>query len=1399
LYRPSPMGKRTRRRSESRSDSEDTIRKAAKKYRRERKKDKGKDRDRDRDRDDREERGEKSKKRSRKEKRKTDDRLGGEDEKAGGGGGSEDKEKRKTKKADKRKAKKEEKERLLEERRQRLKLWKAKKGIKSEPEPAPAAEPPAEEHKAEPAAAKPPVDPIAAQLAKLKTMMALKRKAAAAAAAAAPAAPATSTPEAKATGDDTKAASSSGPAASATGATPGTATGDPPSEAAPAEAGAQEQQEETAAASAEGAEAEDGAAAAVEPMAVEEEGEGKAKAMAAPKLKKPKKWVPAVYELIGTEEFEGAPFMGTFVEDSDLKGKVYNQQGGSLFLYYWRPKRQWIIGDNYSSELGLVFVDTLARTPDNIARPWSFYDGQSGEWVATEDLVLRRLPTEEEAKAWAESREPERYEMKGPPEKFDGAPFMGVYSELIGYKPPVYQHESREFYLYFWKLKKQWIVGRDWKTDIGPVMFVESEAPTPDRVATYWNFWNPDTQEWDYDEDIWCPKAGRKLADEGAEEQEDAEAAAAAVTKLVEEQNKAADEAKSKAEAKKEEGADAKEDGEGADANAKEGGGGDGASMDVEKDGGGGEDEKEEAAGEAKDEKSAEDGAEKDKAKSAESDDPLEAFMMQLSGAKTDADKAAAVGLKKTRKAKVRGERIDISDEKDIDEKSLAKKAKEMLSWMERHKPKLKDLKPVDHSKMEYEPFRKNFYIESPEIAAMTPEEVKEMCKKELDNVRIRGKNVPKPIKKWTHCGLPKKIYRVLERLEYAKPFSIQATAIPAIMSGRDVIGIAKTGSGKTLAFLLPMFRQILDQRPLEKDEGPIAVILAPTRELAVQIHLEARKFAKPLQLRPVCVYGGASVAEQIAELKRGAEVITATPGRMIDLLCANSGRVTNLARVTYLVLDEADRMFDLGFEPQIMRVVQNVRPGRQTVMFSATFPRIVEKLAKVCMKQPIEIMIGGRSVATDNVTQFVEVREPETRFARLLEILGKWYSRGSILVFCNKKDEVDFLFQQLIDAGYPCFSVHGDMDQTDRDYAIMDFRKGLRTLMIATSIIARGLDVKDLVLVVNYDAPTHYEDYVHRIGRTGRAGKKGTAITFLREDEEQLALDLVTGLIKAKQVIPQDLQKLADEFKAKVARGEAKYYSNKGYDGRGHKFDEEEAMAQANEKRWERIGYGIEEKTDEDFLMEEQQRLEEQRKKAIEEVKKASLDPIKAQMAAAKKAAQAAMNAIKQKGQDKLATGHALLAAKVAVKNVMADAKIAAMPTTAAAKAAAVAAAIKASLRSAGPISGGEGGFFTDEIEINDYPQYARYKMTQRQVVVDIEERYECSITTKGTFIPAGRKPKDGERKLWLQIEGKTQVDVLRCKADIRRVLEEAASMRPDSNARRSGGGKYQVLSLTY
>ncbi|KTF80747.1 hypothetical protein cypCar_00048651, partial [Cyprinus carpio] len=427
-----------------------------------------------------------------------------------------------------------------------------------------------------------------------------------------------------------------------------------------------------------------------------------------------------------------------------------------------------------------------------------------------------------------------------------------------------------------------------------------------------------------------------------------------------------------------------------------------------------------------------------------------------------------------------------------------------------------KVLEPVDHQKIEYESFRKNFYVEVPELARMSPEEVNEY-RLELEGITVKGKGCPKPIKTWVQCGISMKVLNAMKKHNYEKPTPIQAQAIPAIMSGRDLIGIAKTGSGKTIAFLLPMFRHILDQRPLEDAEGPIAVIMTPTRELALQITKECKKFSRSLGLRVVCVYGGTGISEQIAELKRGAEIIVCTPGRMIDMLGANNGRVTNLRRVTYVVMDEADRMFDMGFEPQVMRIVDNFRPDRQTVMFSATFPRSMEALARRILSKPIEVQI---------------VIAEEKKFLKLLEILGHYQEKGSIIIFMDKQEHADGLLKDLMKASYPCMSLHGGIDQYDRDSIINDFKNGACRLLVATSVAARGLDVKQLILVINYSCPNHYEDYVHRAGRTGRAGNKGYAYTFITEEQARYSGDIIKALELSGSPVPSELELLWTNFK---------------------------------------------------------------------------------------------------------------------------------------------------------------------------------------------------------------------------------------------------------------------------
>ena len=551
--------------------------------------------------------------------------------------------------------------------------------------------------------------------------------------------------------------------------------------------------------------------------------------------------------------------------------------------------------------------------------------------------------------------------------------------------------------------------------------------------------------------------------------------------------------------------------------------------------------------------------------------DPLDAFMSGLGDPSTA--KNPTNSLKITKKKVQQAEAMFGDDEVDL--KTLDADPDDILAMASKRKKK--DLPVTNHAKMAYEPFRKSFYHEPPELSGMTEEEVADL-RLQLDGIKIRGVDAPKPVQEWSQCGLGTQSFAVIKNLGYERPSAIQTQAIPSIMSGRDVIGVAKTGSGKTIAFLLPMFRHIKDQRPLDNLDGPIGLVMTPTRELATQIHKECKPFLKALNLRAVCAYGGAPIKDQIADLKRGAEIIVCTPGRMIDLLAANSGRVTNLRRVTYVVLDEADRMFDMGFEPQVMKILANIRPDRQTVLFSATFPRQMEALARKTLSKPVEIVVGGRSVVAPEITQIVEVRPEETKFLRLLELLGNLYMDDKneddrALIFVDRQESADSLLKDLMRKGYPCMSIHGGKDQIDRDSTIEDFKAGVVPIMIATSVAARGLDVKQLKLVVNYDAPNHLEDYVHRAGRTGRAGNTGTAVTFITEEQERYSRDIAKALRESGQEVPGDVQKLVDRFMEKVKEGKEKI-SGSGFGGKGlERLDLERDAARNRERKTYKTG----------------------------------------------------------------------------------------------------------------------------------------------------------------------------------------------------------------------------------
>ncbi|KAG5153782.1 hypothetical protein JHK82_011751 [Glycine max] len=420
-------------------------------------------------------------------------------------------------------------------------------------------------------------------------------------------------------------------------------------------------------------------------------------------------------------------------------------------------------------------------------------------------------------------------------------------------------------------------------------------------------------------------------------------------------------------------------------------------------------------------------------------------------------------------------------------------------------------------------PFEKNFYVECPAVRAMSEQEV--LHYRASREITVQGNDVPKPVRMFHEANFPDYCLEVIANLGFAEPTPIQAQGWPMALKGRDLIGIAETGSGKTLSYLLPALVHVNAQPRLAHGDGPIVLVLAPTRELAVQIQEEALKFGSRANKRSTCIYGGAPKGPQIRELKRGVEIVIATPGRLIDMLEAQH---TNLKRVTYLVLDEADRMLDMGFEPQIRKIVAQIRPDRQTLLWSATWPREVETLARQFLRNPYKVIIGSPYLkANQSINQVVEVLTDMEKYNRLIRLLKEVMDGSRILIFMETKKGCDQVTRQMRVDGWPALSIHGDKNQAERDWVLAEFKSGRSPIMTATDVAARGLDVKDIKCVINYDFPSSLEDYVHRIGRTGRAGAKGTAYTFFTHANAKFARDLIKILQDAGQVVSPALSAL--------------------------------------------------------------------------------------------------------------------------------------------------------------------------------------------------------------------------------------------------------------------------------
>jgi len=436
------------------------------------------------------------------------------------------------------------------------------------------------------------------------------------------------------------------------------------------------------------------------------------------------------------------------------------------------------------------------------------------------------------------------------------------------------------------------------------------------------------------------------------------------------------------------------------------------------------------------------------------------------------------------------------------------------------------NLRSIDWSRESLIKFEKNFYQEHPAVVAMSPEEADHIRRSKNITI-VDGRNIPKPVRTFEEASFPEYVLEEIQRAGFREPSPIQVQGWPIALSGRDMVGIAETGSGKTLAFLLPAIVHINAQPYLSRGDGPIVLVMAPTRELAVQIQEECNRFGKSSKIKNTCCYGGAPKRQQLQDLQDGVEIVIATPGRLIDFL---DHRDTNLKRVTYLCLDEADRMLDMGFEPQVRKICSQCRPDRQTLMWSATWPKDVQRLARdICREDPVHINVGALELRTAHtIRQYVEVINEGDKRNRLKRLLEKVMDGSKILIFCGSKRDCDTLTREMRLDGWPALCIHGDKKQEERDWVLKEFKEGKNPILVATDVASRGLDVKDIKYVINYDFPTQIEDYVHRVGRTGRAGATGSSYTFFSPDKTRHAAELVKVLKEAGQPVPEELEKLA-------------------------------------------------------------------------------------------------------------------------------------------------------------------------------------------------------------------------------------------------------------------------------
>ncbi|KAG0672614.1 pre-mRNA processing RNA-helicase [Maudiozyma exigua] len=630
---------------------------------------------------------------------------------------------------------------------------------------------------------------------------------------------------------------------------------------------------------------------------------------------------------------------------------------------------------------------------------------------------------------------------------------------------------------------------------------------------------------------------------------------------------------------------------------------------------------------------------------------------------------------------------------------------------------KMKQLKKVTvikYDKSTLEPFQKRFYFESEDVKKMTPEQVNDL-RLNLDNIIVKGKDCPNPVERWSQLGLSISVMKmVTQDLKFKQLTPIQAQALPAIMSGRDVIGISKTGSGKTISYLLPLIRHIKAQRDLAPGEtGPMGLIMAPTRELAQQIYEETLRFIEwDKDLSCICCTGGSELKEQIRILKKGVKILVATPGRFIDLLTLNTGNLVSTRRITMVVIDEADRLFDMGFEPQITQIMRSIRPDKQCVLFSATFPNKLRNFAMRVLHKPLSITVNSANMVNENIEQsFVICESSVEKFGVLMRIISDQLNRippnsqenensddvedEKTIIFVSSQQICDFLEKQLINNGIQLFSIHAGKQYQERVSNLEAFKKTKNSILLCTEVMSRGLNVPEVSLVIIYNGIKTFAQYVHTTGRTARGVNHGKAVSILDSSEIAAAYILTKAMQNQLDQQPVDqllkLKAMGQEFENGMKNG--KYVLSTGFGGKG--------LDNLDSKR-------------------EQQELKERKQ----------YENVSGEVTGNKKQTSKDSEHV---ADEEETTEDDIMIPKLEYK-------------------------ILEEKDTNGSI------LFSAKVNINDLPQLVRWEISKNTTLSFVKNETGCSITNKGRYYPAGEGPQTEKDppKLYLLIEGKEEKDII-------------------------------------